>query len=130
MNVTLRLSSPAAIAISGSTAYVVNTISGTVTPVSTRTGHAGPPIPAGVYNYPTAITVAPGGGTAVVVGTYAGKITLIDTRTRRHSPDQGRRLPGRRRHHRLTTGCPAGAAVTRSACGRRRRRRRRCPRVA
>ena len=61
---------------------MVNTISGTVTPVSTTTGHAGPPIPAGVYNYPTAITLAPGGGTAVVVGTYAGKVTLIDTRTR------------------------------------------------
>ena len=75
--------SPAAVAITGGTAFVVNTISGTVTPVSTRTGHAGPPIPAGVYNYPTAITLAPGGGTAVVVGTYAGKVTLIDTRTRR-----------------------------------------------
>jgi YVTN family beta-propeller protein len=35
-----------------------------------------------VYNYPTAITLAPGGGTAVVVGTYAGKVTLIDTHTR------------------------------------------------
>jgi YVTN family beta-propeller protein len=75
--------SPAAIAISGTTAFVVNTISGTVTPVSTRTGRAGPPIPAGVYNYPTAITLAPSGGTAVVVGTYAGKVTLIDTHTRR-----------------------------------------------
>jgi YVTN family beta-propeller protein len=36
-----------------------------------------------VYNYPTAITLAPGGGTAVVVGSYAGKVTLIDTHTRR-----------------------------------------------
>jgi YVTN family beta-propeller protein len=35
-----------------------------------------------VYNYPTAITLAPSGGTAVVVGTYAGKVALIDTRTR------------------------------------------------
>jgi YVTN family beta-propeller protein len=35
-----------------------------------------------VYNYPTAITLAPGGGTAVVIGSYAGKVTLIDTRTR------------------------------------------------
>ena len=54
-----------------------------MTPVSIRTGHAGAPIPAGVYTYPTAITLAPSGHTAIVVGSYAGKVTLIDTRTRR-----------------------------------------------
>jgi YVTN family beta-propeller protein len=75
--------SPEAIAISGDTAFVVNTISSTVTPVSIRTGRAGAPIPAGVYTYPTAITLAPSGHTAIVVGSYAGKVTLIDTRTRK-----------------------------------------------
>ena len=62
---------------------MVNTISGTVTPVSTRTGQAGPPIPVGIYTYPLAIALAPAGDTAVVVGTYAGRVTLINTRTRR-----------------------------------------------
>jgi hypothetical protein len=76
--------SPTAIAISRSgTAYVVNTISGTVTPVSTATGRAGRPIPVGTYAYPTTIALAQGGATAVVVGTYAGRVALVNTRTRR-----------------------------------------------
>ncbi len=62
---------------------MVNTISGTVTPVSTRTGRAGPPIGVGTYSYPLAIALAPSGHTAVVVGTYAGRVALLDTRTRR-----------------------------------------------
>jgi YVTN family beta-propeller protein len=74
--------SPGAAAARHPTAFVVNSASASVTPVDLATRRAGPPIPAGVYNYPTAITLAPGGGTAVVVGSYAGKVTLIDTRTR------------------------------------------------
>jgi YVTN family beta-propeller protein len=53
-----------------------------VTPVSTRTGRPGRPIPAGLFNYPTAIALAPSGSTAVVIGTYGGQVTLINTRTR------------------------------------------------
>jgi DNA-binding beta-propeller fold protein YncE len=76
--------SPAAIAISrsGGTAYVVNTISGTVTPVSTTTGRPARPIRVGLYSYPTAITLAPSGNIGVVVGTYSGRVALISTRTR------------------------------------------------
>ena len=36
--------SPAAIAVSGATAYVVNTIDGTVTPIDTATGCPGVPV--------------------------------------------------------------------------------------
>ena len=64
---------------SGGTAYVVNTISGTLTPVSTATG--GRPIRTGIYTYPTAIEFSPSGATAVVIGTYAGRATLVNTRT-------------------------------------------------
>jgi YVTN family beta-propeller protein len=60
---------------------VVNTISGTVTPVSTKTGRAGPAIPVGIYSYPTAIALAPS-GTAVVVSTCSGQVRLLDTHTR------------------------------------------------
>jgi YVTN family beta-propeller protein len=74
--------SPAAIAVSpaSGTAYVVNTISGTLTPVSTRTNHARRPIGVGIFTYPTAIALA--GRIGVVIGTYAGRVTLINTRTR------------------------------------------------
>jgi YVTN family beta-propeller protein len=77
--------SPAAVAIPrrGDTAYVVNTISGTVTPVNTRDGRAGRPIRVGTYTYPLAMTFAPSGTTAVVIGAYAGKITLVNTQTRK-----------------------------------------------
>jgi YVTN family beta-propeller protein len=60
---------------------VVNTISGTVTPVSTKAGRAGPAIPVGIYSYPTAIALAPS-DTAVLVGTYSGQVRLLDTHTR------------------------------------------------
>jgi DNA-binding beta-propeller fold protein YncE len=75
--------SPAAVAISpsGGTAYVVNTISGTLTPVSTATGVAGRPVRTGIYTYPTAVGLTPSGATAVVIGTYAGRATLVSTRT-------------------------------------------------
>ena len=61
---------------------MVNTISGTVTPVSTTTGQPARPIRVGLYSYPTAITLAPSGHLGVVVGTYAGRVALINTRTR------------------------------------------------
>ena len=63
---------------------MVNTISGTVTPVSTTTGVAGRPIPVGLYNYPTAMVLPPpgtSGTTSVVVEPYAGQVSLIDTAT-------------------------------------------------
>jgi YVTN family beta-propeller protein len=62
---------------------VVNTISGSVTPVSTLTGRAGTPIPVGIYTYPLAMAVTPSGDTAAVIGTYAGRVILVNTRTRR-----------------------------------------------
>jgi DNA-binding beta-propeller fold protein YncE len=71
--------SPEAIAVSGTTAYVVNTIDSSVTPVSTGTGKAAAPLNAGAYTYPTAITLA--GQTAVVVEPYGYTVTLIDTKT-------------------------------------------------
>ncbi len=77
--------SPTAVAIeaSGQTAFVVNTISGTVTPVSIATGKAGSPILIGTYSYPTAIELAPTGATAVVVSPYAGQVTLLNTSSRK-----------------------------------------------
>jgi YVTN family beta-propeller protein len=66
---------------SGATAYVTGTISGTVTPIDTRSGRAAAPVSVGRYRYPVGIALAPSGGTAVVLDGYAGRITLIDTRT-------------------------------------------------
>jgi hypothetical protein len=65
----------------GGTAYVVNTISGTLTPVSTATGVAGRLVRTGIYTYPTVIELTPSSATAVVIGTYAGRATLVSTRT-------------------------------------------------
>ena len=75
--------SPTAIAVtaSGQTAFVVNTISGTVTPLSVSTGRTGRPISVGVYSYPTAIDLAPSGELAVVIDGYGDQITLVNTRT-------------------------------------------------
>ncbi len=75
--------SPAAVAIAGQSAFVVNTISGTVTPLSVATGKTGRAILIGTYSYPTAIQLAPAGPTAVVISPYAGQITLLDTATRK-----------------------------------------------
>ena len=74
--------SPEAVALSrsGATADIVNTISGTITPVDVASGHAGKPISVGTYAYPTQIIPAPDGRTAVVLGTYAGTVRLLDTR--------------------------------------------------
>jgi YVTN family beta-propeller protein len=64
---------------SGAAAYVVNSISGTVTPLSTATGRAGSALSVGLYSYPTDVAVS--GSTAVVIDSYAGQISLIDTGT-------------------------------------------------
>jgi hypothetical protein len=97
---------------------VVNTISGTLTPVSTATGVAGRPVRTGVYTYPTAVGLTPSGATAVVIGTYAGRATLVSTRTgkvtagsrsastRSPSPSPGDR-PGSGRRRRFQARRPA-----------------------
>lgn len=68
--------SPDAVAVSGNTPYVVNTISGTLLPV----GH-GKPISVGLYSYPTGLSMA--GATAVVLDTYSGQVSLVDTTARK-----------------------------------------------
>ena len=62
---------------------MVNTISGTLTPLDIRTGRAGRPISVGSYSYPLNVAFVPGRATAVVLDTYSGKVTLVNTRTRR-----------------------------------------------
>jgi YVTN family beta-propeller protein len=68
---------------SGRTAFVVNTISGTLTPITLASAEAGKPVSVGLYSYPTAITLAPAGTTAVVVDTYGDQVTLVNTSSRR-----------------------------------------------
>jgi YVTN family beta-propeller protein len=77
--------SPTAVTVtkSGRTAFVVNTVSGTLTPVTLASGRAGKPVSVGLYSYPTAITLAPAGATAVVVDTYGDQVTLVNTSSRR-----------------------------------------------
>jgi len=77
--------SPTAVAVtpSGQTALVVNTISGTITPVAVASGRAGRPVSVGLYSYPTAIELAPSGTTAVVIDSYGGQVTLVNVRTGR-----------------------------------------------
>ena len=77
--------SPAAVAItkSGQTGFVVNTISGTLTPITLASGQASKPVSVGLYSYPTAIALAPAGSTAVVVDTYGGQVSLVNTSSRR-----------------------------------------------
>jgi Phosphoesterase family len=73
--------SPASVTISASgTAYVVNTISGTVTPVSAATGRAGRAISVGRYDYPVSVDLGPAGD-ALVLDTYAGQVTPVSTAT-------------------------------------------------
>ena len=89
------------------TAYVVNTIDGTVTPVDTAIGRAAGPLNVGAYTYPTVITIT--GQTAVVVEPYGYTVELINLKTRHVlPPDHGRRFPDGRRDHRLTAGTGAG----------------------
>ena len=75
--------SPEAVVISHRIAWVANAISGTVTPINTRSRRAGHSVSVGVYAYPTAIALVPGEAKAIVVGTYGGKISLLNTRTGR-----------------------------------------------
>jgi YVTN family beta-propeller protein len=75
--------SPAAVAIHGSTAYVVNTISGTLTPIAVGTARAGRPISVGSYTYPLGIAFVPGRAEGVVLDTYSGQVTLVNTQARR-----------------------------------------------
>jgi len=70
---------------SGATAYVVNTISGTLTPIATDSDHPGTPILIGTYAYPLAMAITPDGRTAEVVDNYAGKVTTINLATRRRT---------------------------------------------
>ena len=74
--------SPVAITTGGPTAYVVNSISGTLTPLAAagNTARAGAPISVGLYSYPTAAAIS--GSTAVVLDTYAGQVSLVNTETR------------------------------------------------
>jgi YVTN family beta-propeller protein len=74
--------SPVSVTFSPSgTGYVVNVISGTVTPIGTGSGPAGAALPVGIYEYPTAIAFGASGGAALVVDTYAGQVTPVDTAT-------------------------------------------------
>jgi DNA-binding beta-propeller fold protein YncE len=79
--------SPAAIAVRGTSAYVVNTIDSTVTVLNTSTGRPATTIATGSYTYPTAIVLA--GATAIVVEPYGYSVSLIDTRTNRAYPPIG-----------------------------------------
>jgi YVTN family beta-propeller protein len=75
--------SPAAVAISGSTAYVVNTISGTLTPIAMGSGRTRRPISVGAYTYPLGMAFVPGRAEGVVLDTYSGQVTLVNTRAGR-----------------------------------------------
>jgi YVTN family beta-propeller protein len=77
--------SPEAVVVSHGIAWVVNTISGTVTPIGVGSRHAGHSVSVGVYAYPTAIALVPGEAKAIVVGTYGGTVSILNTRTRRGS---------------------------------------------
>ena len=76
--------SPAAVAFAhrGRVAYVLNTISGTLTPVAAPGDHPGRAIALGSSTYPTALAIAPGSDTAVVLDTDTGQVTLVDLRRR------------------------------------------------
>lgn len=76
---------PTAVAVSrsGRTAYVVSTVSGTVTPVTVGTGRARRPVSVGRYSYPTGIRLDPSLSLAIVLGTYANQVELLSTRTDR-----------------------------------------------
>jgi YVTN family beta-propeller protein len=72
-----------AITPDGKTAYVTSYNSGTVVPISTATGTAGPPIRTGTDPFDIAIT--PGGETVYVSNKGSGTVTPIDTAT--NTPD-------------------------------------------
>jgi YVTN family beta-propeller protein len=66
------------------TAFVVNSASGTVTPVDLATRRAGPAIRVG--SSPQAIAITPGGRTAYVANAGSGTVTPINTATHRPGP--------------------------------------------
>jgi YVTN family beta-propeller protein len=66
------------------TAFVVNSASGTVTPIDLATRQAGPAIKAGTS--PQAIAITPDGRTAYVANTGSGTVTPINTTTHRPGP--------------------------------------------
>jgi YVTN family beta-propeller protein len=79
----LRANAPIAllaISAGGTAAYVVNSISGTLTPLAAASGKPGAPISVGLYSYPTTAILT--GSTAVVLDTYAGQVSLVNTSTR------------------------------------------------
>ena len=63
----------------GHTAFVLNWLGGTVTPISTATGKPGKPIPVGAF--PLAAAFAPGGRTLYVANFGADTVTPVNTRT-------------------------------------------------
>jgi YVTN family beta-propeller protein len=94
------------------TAFVVNSGSGSVTPVDLATRRAGRPIRVG--RHPVAIAVRPGGQTAYVVNNRSGTVTPIDTATRR----AGRPIPvGRAPQSIAVTPDGTTAYVTNSGSG-------------
>jgi YVTN family beta-propeller protein len=64
-----------------STAFVVSSAAGTVTPITVSTRRAGRPISVG--HNPQAIALSPDGGMAYVVNSGSGSVTPIQTATRR-----------------------------------------------
>jgi len=76
-----RPADPAPAASADRTAFVVNSGSGTVTPIDLRTRRAGRPIRVGAD--PAAIVAAPDGGTLYVADAGSGTVTPIDARTLR-----------------------------------------------
>jgi YVTN family beta-propeller protein len=68
----------------GRAAFVVNSGSGTVTPVNLRTRRAGPPIRVGAR--PTAIVASPDGRVLYVADSGAGTVTPVSAVTRRAGP--------------------------------------------
>jgi YVTN family beta-propeller protein len=75
--------SPADVTLAGGTAYVVNTISGTVSRISAVTGRRARPLSVGLYSYPLVMSVAPDGVTAAVIDTYGWQVSLVNLRSGR-----------------------------------------------
>ena len=104
---------PRAIAITpdGKTAYVANTYAGTVTPITTATNTAGPPITAG--NDPLAIAITPDGKTAYVGNVGSGTGDPDRDRHQHRRPADHRRhgpMPSRSRRSPSPGGPPSPAA--------------------
>jgi DNA-binding beta-propeller fold protein YncE len=73
------------VAVSGSEAYLVNNISGTVTPIAISSGRRSQAVSVGAFSYPTGSSptgMAITGSTGVVLDTYGGQVSLFRTRTR------------------------------------------------